>query len=234
MTERRPLERRRGAVEELYAAHWRQLVRLAVLLVRDRHRRGGRAGRVRGDARSMGSRLRDHDKALAYLRQAVVNRSRSALRHQVVVDRHLRATAAAPTERRPMRRPARSPRPAATPYWMRLLAAARPAARGARAAALPRPVGGRDRRRAGHRPRLGQVARTRAAAAALRELLGDLEGRVMTDQRPRDLLRRGGRRRRAAATGWTRSAAETVAADVVRAGAGGPPAGPGSPSRRPW
>ena len=34
------------------------------------------------------SRLRDTDKALAYLRQTVVNRSRSALRHRTVVARH--------------------------------------------------------------------------------------------------------------------------------------------------
>ena len=34
------------------------------------------------------SRLRDTDKALAYLRQTVVNRSRSALRHRSVVARH--------------------------------------------------------------------------------------------------------------------------------------------------
>lgn len=34
------------------------------------------------------SRLREPDKALAYLRQAVVNRSRSALRHRAVVERH--------------------------------------------------------------------------------------------------------------------------------------------------
>ena len=33
-------------------------------------------------------RLRDPDKALAYLRQSVVNRSRSHLRHQTVVRRH--------------------------------------------------------------------------------------------------------------------------------------------------
>ena len=33
-------------------------------------------------------RLRDPDKALAYLRQSVVNRSRSHLRHQIVVRRH--------------------------------------------------------------------------------------------------------------------------------------------------
>ncbi|HSO65293.1 MAG TPA: sigma-70 family RNA polymerase sigma factor, partial [Ornithinibacter sp.] len=34
------------------------------------------------------SRLREPDKALAYLRQAVVNRSRSVLRHRGVVARH--------------------------------------------------------------------------------------------------------------------------------------------------
>jgi len=34
-------------------------------------------------------RLRDAENALAYLRQAVVNRSRSVLRHRVVVDRNL-------------------------------------------------------------------------------------------------------------------------------------------------
>jgi RNA polymerase sigma-70 factor (sigma-E family) len=33
-------------------------------------------------------RLRDSDKALSYLRQSVVNRSRSVLRHRVVVDRN--------------------------------------------------------------------------------------------------------------------------------------------------
>jgi RNA polymerase sigma factor (sigma-70 family) len=37
-------------------------------------------------------RLRDDDKALAYLRQAVVNRSRSVLRHRGVVERHVRAS----------------------------------------------------------------------------------------------------------------------------------------------
>ena len=81
------------AVEQLYAAHWRQLVRLAVLLVHDQ----ASAEDVVQDAfvamHGKWSRLRDPDKALAYLRQAVVNRSRSALRHRVVVDRHARSTA---------------------------------------------------------------------------------------------------------------------------------------------
>jgi RNA polymerase sigma-70 factor (sigma-E family) len=76
------------ALEQLYAAHWRQLVRLSVLLVRD----VGTAEEVVQDAfvavHARWSRLRDPDRALAYLRQAVVNRSRSALRHRAVVARH--------------------------------------------------------------------------------------------------------------------------------------------------
>ena len=73
------------AVEQLYAAHWRQLVRLSVLLVRDQ----GTAEEVVQDAfielHGRWGRLRDHDRALAYLRQSVVNRSRSVLRHRTVV-----------------------------------------------------------------------------------------------------------------------------------------------------
>ena len=76
------------ALEQLYAAHWRRLVRLSVLLVRDQ----GVAEEVVQDAfvavHGRWSRLRDPDLALAYLRQAVVNRSRSALRHRAVVARH--------------------------------------------------------------------------------------------------------------------------------------------------
>jgi RNA polymerase sigma-70 factor (sigma-E family) len=81
------------AVEQLYAAHWRQLVRLSALLVHDQQA----AEDVVQDAfvamHGKWSRLRDPEKALAYLRQAVVNRSRSALRHRAVVERHVRATA---------------------------------------------------------------------------------------------------------------------------------------------
>ena len=76
------------ALEQLYAAHWRSLVRLSVLLVRDQ----STAEEVVQDAfvavHGRWGRLRDPDKALAYLRQAVVNRSRSALRHRGVVERH--------------------------------------------------------------------------------------------------------------------------------------------------
>jgi RNA polymerase sigma-70 factor (sigma-E family) len=78
-----------AAVEELYAAHYRQLVRLSVLLVRD----VATAEEVVQDAFvAMHGRwrgLREPDKALAYLRQAVVNRSRSVLRHRGVRDRYV-------------------------------------------------------------------------------------------------------------------------------------------------
>jgi RNA polymerase sigma-70 factor (sigma-E family) len=80
------------AVEELYASHYRQLVRLSVLLVRD----VGTAEEVVQDSFvAMHGRwrgLRDQDKALAYLRQTVVNRSRSVLRRRTVATRHLNAT----------------------------------------------------------------------------------------------------------------------------------------------
>jgi RNA polymerase sigma-70 factor (sigma-E family) len=76
------------AVEQLYAAHWRQLVRLSVLLVRDL----GTAEEVVQDSfvalHDRWSRLRDPERALAYLRQTVVNRSRSVLRHRKVEAKH--------------------------------------------------------------------------------------------------------------------------------------------------
>jgi RNA polymerase sigma-70 factor (sigma-E family) len=75
------------AVTALYSAHFRSLVRLAVLLVRDM----ATAEEVVQDAfvaiHGAWRRLRDPDKALAYLRQSVVNRSRSVLRHRAVVEK---------------------------------------------------------------------------------------------------------------------------------------------------
>ncbi len=76
------------AVTALYSTHYRSLVRLAALLVRD----VATAEEVVQDSfvamHSGWRRLRDSDKALSYLRQSVVNRSRSVLRHRVVVDRN--------------------------------------------------------------------------------------------------------------------------------------------------
>ena len=81
------------AVAELYSMHYRPLVRLAALLVRD----VATAEEVVQDSflamHGAWRRLRDNDKALSYLRQSVVNRSRSVLRHRVVVDRNARGPA---------------------------------------------------------------------------------------------------------------------------------------------
>jgi RNA polymerase sigma-70 factor (sigma-E family) len=76
------------AVTEIYGTHYRSLVRLAMLLVRD----VATAEEVVQDSfvamHGAWRRLRDNEKALSYLRQSVVNRSRSVLRHRVVVDRN--------------------------------------------------------------------------------------------------------------------------------------------------
>jgi RNA polymerase sigma-70 factor (sigma-E family) len=76
------------AVTAIYREHYRSLVRLAALLVRD----VATAEEVVQDSfvamHGGWRRLRDSDKALSYLRQSVVNRSRSVLRHRIVVDRN--------------------------------------------------------------------------------------------------------------------------------------------------
>ena len=76
------------AVTALYAEHYRTLLGLAAFLVRD----NSTAEEVVQDsfvAMHCGwRRLRDRDKALAYLRRSVVNRSRSVLRHRMVVDKN--------------------------------------------------------------------------------------------------------------------------------------------------
>ena len=76
------------AVTALYAAHYRSLVRLAALLVRDT----ATAEEVVQDSFVAMHRrwrlLRENEKALAYLRRSVVNRSRSVLRHRAVVERN--------------------------------------------------------------------------------------------------------------------------------------------------
>jgi RNA polymerase sigma-70 factor (sigma-E family) len=76
------------AVTAIYTTHYRSLVRLAVLLVRD----VATAEEVVQDSfitmHAAWRRLRDTEKALSYLRQSVVNRSRSVLRHRMVVDKN--------------------------------------------------------------------------------------------------------------------------------------------------
>lgn len=77
------------AVEELYASHYRRLVRLSVLLVRDVET----AEEVVQDSfvamHGKWRSLREPDKGLAYLRQTVVNKSRSVLRRRTVAARHI-------------------------------------------------------------------------------------------------------------------------------------------------
>src|SRR6516225_12190508 len=72
------------AVTELYSLHYRALVRLAVLLVRD----VPTAEDVVQDSfvamHDGWQRLRDPQSAPAYLRSAVLNRCRSVLRHRAV------------------------------------------------------------------------------------------------------------------------------------------------------
>jgi RNA polymerase sigma-70 factor (sigma-E family) len=99
-----PLDRE-ATFEQLYAAHWRRLVRLAVLLLRDQ----GRAEEVVQDAfvavHDRWRTLRDPAKAAAYLRTSVVNRARSELRHRGVEERY----AARQSGREPLEAPADVP-----------------------------------------------------------------------------------------------------------------------------
>jgi RNA polymerase sigma-70 factor (sigma-E family) len=75
-------------VTEIYTLHYNQLIRLAVMLVHDVQT----AEEVVQDAfeamHLAWRRLRETEKALAYLRQAIVNKSRSVLRHRKVVEMH--------------------------------------------------------------------------------------------------------------------------------------------------
>jgi DNA-directed RNA polymerase specialized sigma24 family protein len=76
------------AVTELYSRHFRALVRTAVLLVGDVPTAEDVVQDSFAALHDGWHRLKDQDKALAYLRQAVVNRSRSVLRHRTVVDKY--------------------------------------------------------------------------------------------------------------------------------------------------
>jgi RNA polymerase sigma-70 factor (sigma-E family) len=86
--EARPSTSSWEAVTEIYHGEYKSLVRLAVLLVHD----VPTAEEVVQDAfeamHIAWRRLRDSEKALSYLRQSVVNKSRSVLRHRTVVDKN--------------------------------------------------------------------------------------------------------------------------------------------------
>ncbi|GAB3593936.1 SigE family RNA polymerase sigma factor [Angustibacter peucedani] len=94
------------ALTQLYAAHWRSLVRLSYLLVREQALAEEVVQDAFVDVHRRWRRLADHDRALAYLRVAVVNGSRSALRRRVVRQRW--TAAGGPTRVEP------APRAAAT------------------------------------------------------------------------------------------------------------------------
>ena len=76
------------AVTELYSRHYRALVRTAIFLVRDVPTAEDVVQDSFAALHDGWQRLKDPDKALAYLRQTVVNRSRSVLRHRTVVDKY--------------------------------------------------------------------------------------------------------------------------------------------------
>jgi RNA polymerase sigma-70 factor (sigma-E family) len=76
------------AVIELYSVHYQSLVRLAAMLVRDTPTAEEVVQEAFIAMHDGWDRLRDTEKALAYMRQAVVNRSRSVLRHRVVVEKN--------------------------------------------------------------------------------------------------------------------------------------------------
>jgi RNA polymerase sigma-70 factor (sigma-E family) len=79
----------RATLLTLYVEYYASMVRLARLVVCD----ASTAEEIVQDtflAMMMGHwRLRDEDRALAYLRQAVMNRSRSAVRRRIVIEKHL-------------------------------------------------------------------------------------------------------------------------------------------------
>jgi RNA polymerase sigma-70 factor (sigma-E family) len=71
----------------LYSTHYRSLVRLAALLVQDITTAEELVQDSFVAMHSAGLRPPDSDHALSYLRQSVVNRSRSVLRHRAVADK---------------------------------------------------------------------------------------------------------------------------------------------------
>jgi RNA polymerase sigma-70 factor (sigma-E family) len=85
-----PASASRVDVPTLYQAHWRYLVRLAVLLVDDR----ASAEDVVQDAfvalHRKADGLRDPEAALAYLRTSVLNLARSVIRRRQVARKHVK------------------------------------------------------------------------------------------------------------------------------------------------
>jgi RNA polymerase sigma-70 factor (sigma-E family) len=77
------------AVTRLFAAHYRQLVRLAALLLADRAVAEELVQDAYVQLHQRWTKLRDPHKALGYLRTSVVNGARSAQRRRGVADRYV-------------------------------------------------------------------------------------------------------------------------------------------------
>ena len=75
-------------VTEIYQTQYKSLVRLALLLVHDVPTAEEVVQEAFEAMHTASRRLRDTEKALSYLRQTVVNRARSVLRHRTVVDKN--------------------------------------------------------------------------------------------------------------------------------------------------
>jgi RNA polymerase sigma-70 factor (sigma-E family) len=75
-------------ITALYAQHYRSLIRLAALLLDEVAACEDVVQEAYIRVHNARGRLRDQDKALAYLRQTVVNLSRSTLRRRIVAARH--------------------------------------------------------------------------------------------------------------------------------------------------
>ena len=76
------------AVTVMFGEHYRSLVRMAALLVGDVATAEAVVQESFVAMHGAWRRLRDSEKALAYLRQCLVNRSRAVLRHRIVIDRN--------------------------------------------------------------------------------------------------------------------------------------------------
>jgi RNA polymerase sigma-70 factor (sigma-E family) len=85
------------AVTRLFSAHYRQLVRLAALLLADRAVAEELVQDAYVQLHQRWGRLRDPHKALGYLRTSVVNGARSAQRRRGVADRYAAGQAPLPS-----------------------------------------------------------------------------------------------------------------------------------------
>ena len=75
----------------MYDTQYRPLVRMSAMLLGDTSAAEEVVQEAFIDVHAAWRRLRDANKAVPYLRRAVLNRSRSILRHRMVVDRHMPA-----------------------------------------------------------------------------------------------------------------------------------------------